>query len=51
LVTAIEPRDQINYVPGTPDRDFQQRLMALLMALIGGTLGLEWLTRRLSRLA
>jgi len=51
LVGAIEPRDQTNYIPGAPDRDFQQRLMTLLMALIAGALSLEWLTRRLSRLA
>jgi hypothetical protein len=51
LVAAIEPRDQTNYVPGAPDASFQQRLMTLLMALIAGALSLEWLTRRLSRLA
>jgi hypothetical protein len=51
LVAAIEPRDQTNYVPGAPDAPFQQRLMTLLMALIAGALSLEWLTRRLSRLA
>jgi hypothetical protein len=51
LVGAIKPRDQVNFLPNAPDRDFQQRLMALLMALIAGSLGLEWLTRRLSRLA
>ncbi|MFN9712701.1 MAG: hypothetical protein ACK57G_02720 [Planctomycetota bacterium] len=51
LVSAIEPRDQTNYVPGAPDIQFQQRLMTLLMALIAGALSLEWLTRRLSRLA
>lgn len=51
LADAIEPRDQTNYVPGAPDVEFQQRLMALLMALIAGALSLEWLTRRLSRLA
>jgi hypothetical protein len=51
LVAAIEPRDQTNYVPGAPDVAFQQRLMTLLMALIAGALCLEWLTRRLSRLA
>jgi len=51
LVAASEPRDQSNYVPGAPDVAFQQRLMTLLMALIAGALCLEWLTRRLSRLA
>ncbi|MCU0706689.1 MAG: hypothetical protein MUF23_00190 [Pirellula sp.] len=51
LSAAIEPRDQTNYVPGALDIEFQQRLMTLLMALIAGALSLEWLARRLSRLA
>jgi hypothetical protein len=51
LVAAIEPRDQTNYLPGAPDRVFQQRLMGILMALIVGCLSLEWLIRRLSKLA
>ncbi len=51
MVAAIEPRDQTNYLPGASDREFQQRLMGLLMAWITGSLCLEWLIRRLSRLA
>ena len=51
LARSIKPRDQTNFLPGAPDREFQQRLMTLLMALIAGALSLEWLTRRLSRLA
>jgi len=51
LVQAIEPRDQTNFLPGAPDRDFQQRLMGTLMALIVGCLSMEWLIRRLSKLA
>ncbi len=51
LVQEIVPQDQVNYLPGAPDREFQQRLMTMLMALIGGALSLEWLIRRLSRLA
>jgi hypothetical protein len=39
------------FLPGTPDRDFQRRLMAWLIALICGVLSLEWLIRRLSKLA
>jgi hypothetical protein len=51
LVQAIEPRDQTNFLPGAPDREFQQRLMGILMALIVGSLSMEWLIRRLSKLA
>lgn len=51
LSGAISPRDQINYLPNAPDSAFRQRLNGLLMALIAGALCLEWLTRRLSRLA
>jgi hypothetical protein len=51
LPQSIEARDQTNYLPGTPDREFQQRLMAILMTMIVGCLSLEWLIRRLSRLA
>ena len=51
LPQSIESRDQTNYLPGSPDREFQQRLMGILMALIIGCLSMEWLIRRLSRLA
>lgn len=51
LPQSIESREQTNYLPGSPDRDFQQRLMGILMALIVGCLCMEWLIRRLSRLA
>jgi uncharacterized membrane protein len=51
IVSSIKPREQVNYLPNAPDNEFRQRLNALLMALIAGALSLEWLTRRLSRLA
>ena len=51
LPQSIESRDQTNFLPGSPDREFQQRLMGILMALIVGCLCMEWLIRRLSRLA
>ncbi|MCU0714846.1 MAG: VWA domain-containing protein [Pirellula sp.] len=51
LVESIETRDQTNFLPGTPDRDFQQRWMGVLMAWIVGCLSLEWLIRRMSKLA
>ncbi len=51
LVNELRPQDQLTYLPGLPDPDFERRLMAWLMALICGALSLEWLLRRLSRLA
>lgn len=51
IVNAIQPQDQTNYLPGSPDLEFQKRLMTMLMALVGGSLSLEWLMRRLSKLA
>ena len=51
LATATPPQDQINKIVGTPDQQFQLRLMGALMALIGGALSLEWLLRRLNKLA
>jgi hypothetical protein len=51
LVNVLQPQDQVTYLPGLPDADFERRLMAWLMALICGALSLEWLLRRLSRLA
>lgn len=51
IPSSIKPREQVNYLPNAPDSEFRQRLNALLMALIAGALSLEWLTRRLSRLA
>ena len=51
IVSLIAPREQINFLPGAPDRLFQQRLMGALMTLIGTVLSLEWLLRRLSKLA
>lgn len=51
LAQMIEPRDQTNYLPGTPDRDFQQKWLGILMAWIVGCLSLEWFIRRMSKLA
>jgi tetrahydromethanopterin S-methyltransferase subunit B len=50
-LASIATREQINYLPGAPDRPFQQRLMGWFMALIATALSLEWLLRRLSKLA
>jgi hypothetical protein len=51
LANTLEPQDQKTIIPGTPDRDFDRRLMTWLMGLIVGVLCVEWLLRRLSKLA
>jgi hypothetical protein len=51
LAKVVEPQDALTIIPGTPDRDFDERLMGWLMGLIVGVLSLDWLIRRLSRLA
>lgn len=51
VVNLIKPQDQVTILPGTPDRSFEQQLMGWLLGLIAGALCLEWLFRRLSKLA
>ncbi len=51
IVSAIVPQDQISFLPGAPDTVFQLRWLGWLMALIAGSLSLEWFARRLHRLA
>jgi hypothetical protein len=51
IAQIIEPRDQTNYLPGAPDREFQQKWLGVLMAWIVGCLSLEWFIRRMSKLA
>jgi hypothetical protein len=51
LAGVLEPQEFVSYLPGTPDRDFDRKLMAWLMGLICGVLALEWTLRRLNRLA
>ncbi|MFP6602346.1 MAG: VWA domain-containing protein [Pirellulaceae bacterium] len=51
LASHLEPQDQQTTLPGTPDPDFEEKLMAWLIGLICGALCLEWLIRRLARLA
>ena len=51
LVGQIPPQDQITYVPGAPDKEFDFALMSWLLAFICGTLSMEWLLRRLHKLA
>jgi hypothetical protein len=51
IVASIVPQDQISFLPGAPDTVFQLRWLGWLMALIAGSLSLEWFARRLHRLA
>jgi hypothetical protein len=48
---VLSPQDQVSVLPGTPDRDFDRLLMTWLIGLICGILSMEWLIRRLSKLA
>lgn len=51
LANLIEPQDQVTFLAGSPDREFERQLMGWLMGVICGVLCLEWLIRRLSKLA
>ena len=51
IAGVLEPQDQTSFLPGTPDKNFERTLMTWLMGLICGVLSLEWLIRRLSKLA
>ena len=51
IASQLKAQDQVTPLPGTPDRKFEQLLMTWLMGLICGVLCLEWLLRRLSKLA
>jgi hypothetical protein len=51
LADRLTPQDQVTFLPGTPDKNFERVLMSWLMGIICGVLCLEWLIRRLSKLA
>ncbi|MCA9131792.1 MAG: hypothetical protein KDA45_01500, partial [Planctomycetales bacterium] len=51
IVSLITPQDQVAFLPGAADRTFQLRWRGWLLAWIAGSLSLEWLARRLHRLA
>ena len=51
LTSRLEPQDQQTTLPGTPDPNFEEKLMAWLIGLVCAALCLEWLLRRLARLA
>jgi hypothetical protein len=51
VANRIAAKDQTTYLPGTPDRGFERLLMSWLLTLVCGALSLEWLLRRLYKLA
>ncbi|MFG0262098.1 MAG: VWA domain-containing protein [Novipirellula sp. JB048] len=51
LISFLKPQPQTTVLPGTPDIDFNRRRNIVLMWLIATMLTMEWVTRRLHRLA
>lgn len=51
IAETILPQPQTTVLPGTPDPMFNQRRNASLMWLIAAVLTMEWIVRRLHRLA
>ncbi|WP_146601589.1 VWA domain-containing protein [Novipirellula aureliae] len=51
LTSTLKPQPQTTVLPGTPDLDFNRRRNVVLMWLIATLLTMEWVTRRLHRLA
>jgi hypothetical protein len=51
LSQTIESREEVKRLTGAPDQAFAQAQMKWLLGLIAGSLFLEWIVRRLNRLA
>jgi hypothetical protein len=51
LAQAIESRAEVKLIKGAPDLDFARAQMQWLLGLVAGSLFLEWIVRRLNRLA
>jgi hypothetical protein len=51
LVTQLKDRTETTYLAGVTDREFDFNWMRGLLVVICGALCLEWLIRRLSKLA
>jgi von Willebrand factor type A domain len=51
LMDVLQPQPQTTVLPGTPDVDFARRRNLTLMWLIAMLLTMEWVVRRLHRLA
>lgn len=51
LGKAIPSRAEVKLLKGAPDKAFEQRQMTWLLGVIAGALFIEWIVRRLNRLA
>jgi hypothetical protein len=51
LAKAIPNRAEVKTIKGAPDKAFAERQMHWLLGVIAGALFLEWIVRRLNRLA
>jgi hypothetical protein len=51
LVAQLQDRTQETFVAGRKDRDWEETWMHMLLAIIAGCLCVEWIVRRLCRLA
>jgi hypothetical protein len=51
LADVIQNRAEVKLLKGAPDRKFAQMQMEWLLAIIAGALFLEWIIRRINRLA
>ena len=51
LSQAIASRAEVKLLKGAPDQEFAQAQMQWLLAMIAGSLFMEWIVRRLNRLA
>jgi hypothetical protein len=51
LADAIESRAEVKLLQGAPDQEFARAQMQWLLAMVAGSLFIEWIVRRLNRLA
>jgi hypothetical protein len=51
LSESIASRAEVKLVKGAPDKDFARAQMHWLLGVIAGSLFIEWIVRRLNRLA
>lgn len=51
LADELKDRTEVSFLAGVPDVDFNRRWMTVLLSVICGALCLEWLLRRLMKLA
>jgi hypothetical protein len=51
LAEAIASRAEVKLLKGAPDQGFAQTQMQWLLGIVAGALFLEWIVRRVNRLA